>query len=154
MVASPTEEVVMGRVTEEVAGGLQRAEDDEGFCHPPGPWWVGGVAGRQDLLWGDTPQEASCPPSSSTSHFCSLPPFPFRFCFPVSQFFFFSSFLHSLLIVLCKPAWFLSEPELRGAEELAGALSLRLLTRGLTLPGLTEELSGRRDGDSLGPKKC
>lgn len=32
----PAEEVVMGRAAEEVAGGLQRAED-EGSCHPPGP---------------------------------------------------------------------------------------------------------------------
>lgn len=118
MVASPPEEVVMGRAAEEVAGGLQRAEDDEGSCHHPGPWWVGGEAGRQDLSWGDTPQGASCPPSSGTSHFCPLLPFPFRFCFPMLQvFFFFPSFLHSLLILLCKPAWFLPEPELRGVEE-------------------------------------
>lgn len=33
----PAEEVVMGRAAEEVAGGLQRAEDEEGSCHPPGP---------------------------------------------------------------------------------------------------------------------
>lgn len=115
MVASPAEEVVMGRAAEEVAGGLQRAEDEEGSCHPPGPWWVGGVAGRQDLSWGDTPQGASClSPQAPPIHVPSL----FTSASPSLRVVVFSSFLHSLLILLCKPAWFLSESELRGGEEL------------------------------------
>lgn len=73
----------------------------------------------------------------------------------VASFFFFSSFLHSLLILLYKPAWFLAEPELRGGEELAGALSLSLVTRGLTLPGLTGDVWWRRWGPrSVEGRRC
>lgn len=82
-------------------------------------------------------------------------PFSLLLSYVASFFFFFSSFLHSLLILLYKPAWFLAEPELRGGEELAGALSLSLVTRGLTLPGLTGDVWWRRWGPrSVEGRRC
>lgn len=119
----------------------------------PGGWvgWLGGRTCHGEIHPKGPP---ALPPQTPPTPVLFLPSL-FASAFLCCKFFFFSSFLHSLLILLYKPARFLAEPELRGGEELAGALSLSLVTRGLTLPGLTGDVWWRRWGPrSVEGRRC
>jgi len=84
--------------------------------------WVGWLGGRtchgEIHPKGPPALPPQAPPTRVPSLFASAFPSRRVVVVVVVFFFFFSSFLHSLLILLCKPAWFLSESELRGGEEL------------------------------------
>lgn len=106
---------------------------------------MGGVAERQDLSWGDTPQGASCPPSTGPSHFCSLPSL-FASASPCCAFSF--PFLHSSVVLLFKP----TAPyhgQNKGEVERWG---FELVTTGLTLSGLTEEMKVEEMADFRPPR--
>jgi hypothetical protein len=80
--------------------------------------WVGRLGGK--TCHGEIHPKGppALPPQAPPTSVLSFPSL-FASAFPCCKFFFFffPSFLHSLLILLCKPAWFLPEPELRGVEE-------------------------------------
>lgn len=103
------------------------------------------MAGRQDLSWGDTPQGASCPPSTGPSHFCSLPSL-FASASPCCAFS--SPFLHSSVVLLFK----LTAPYHGQNKGEVERWDFELETIGLTLLGLTEEMKVEEMGDFRPPR--
>lgn len=103
------------------------------------------MAGRQDLSWGDTPQGASCPPSTGPSHFCSLPSL-FASASPCCSFS--SPFLHSSVALLFKP----TAPYHGQNKGEVKRWDFELEALGLTLLGLTEEMKVEEMGDFRPPR--